>query len=161
MSHKREEWYLEERPRALAIVLLTERDDLEITASGEQCIRFLVKLDKTGSRSPRQFGVALDARVKPTSPAGLKRLLSSRFRDQAEGRPYPFPVCLFYFTMQDNGAYYAWIAEPRVTEEGQPSLLARSEAGCSVLDRAALDRIVDSVERWYAARDADKAASVG
>jgi hypothetical protein len=26
--------------------------------------------------------------------------------------------------MQDNGAYYAWIAEPRVTEDGQPSLLA-------------------------------------
>jgi hypothetical protein len=48
----------------------------------------------------------------------------------------------------DDQGHYTWVAEPAVTAEG-PRLLMHEAAHCPKLDRAALDEIVDRVDRWY------------
>jgi hypothetical protein len=62
--------------------------------------------------------------------------------------PFPYPVCLFYFTMDDDQGYYSWVAEPAV-EAGQPRLLMHAAPHCRKLDAAALDDIVQKVDHWY------------
>ncbi|MHC5539465.1 hypothetical protein ACYOEI_14705 [Singulisphaera rosea] len=32
--------------------------------------------------------------------------------------PFPSPVVLFYFTMEDEAAWYTWASEPVVLSEG-------------------------------------------
>jgi hypothetical protein len=61
---------------------------------------------------------------------------------------FPYPVCLFYFTMDDNQGYYTWVAEPAVTADG-PRLLMHEAAHCRKLDTAALGEIVAKVDGWY------------
>ncbi len=60
-----------------------------------------------------------------------------------------FPVCLFYFTMEETQGWYTWVAEPVVTETGATRLAHHEQASCELLDRAALDLIVEKVNRWY------------
>ena len=62
---------------------------------------------------------------------------------------FPYPVCLLYFTMEDNRGYYTWIAEPVLTEDGKPRLQVHSAADCKNFDREALDKIVSQVDAWY------------
>ena len=63
--------------------------------------------------------------------------------------PFPFPVVLFYFTMEDNKAWYAWMAEPTVSSDGRYELLHHGEASCLPLDDRAIEEIVKTVDRWY------------
>jgi hypothetical protein len=60
----------------------------------------------------------------------------------------PYPVCLFFFTMVDNQGLYTWYAEP-IFKSGKPRLKYHEAAHCARLDNAALDKIVESVDRWY------------
>jgi hypothetical protein len=61
---------------------------------------------------------------------------------------FPYPVCLFHFIMDGDQGHYTWVTEPAVTSEG-PRLLMHEAANCRTLDKAALDEIVDKVDRWY------------
>ena len=62
--------------------------------------------------------------------------------------PFPYPVCLFHFTMDDDQGYYTWVAEPAVTDAG-PRLLMHETPHCRKLDNVALDEIVARVDGWY------------
>jgi hypothetical protein len=64
---------------------------------------------------------------------------------------FPYPVCLLYFTMEDNQGYYTWIAEPVLTGDGKPQLQMHATADCKKLDREALDKMVSQVDAWYGA----------
>jgi hypothetical protein len=64
-------------------------------------------------------------------------------------RPFPFPVVLFHFTMEDNGSWYTWVAEPVVLSGGGFEILQHGEAACRPLDTEAIDEIVEAVDRWY------------
>lgn len=154
MTRKETEAFVRQRSRAMAVVHLTRRDDLHLDepGPGEPGLTFLVRLAKsTGRPSLRQFGVVLDGAMAGTTSAKLNKSLNPRMRALESQGDYPYPVCLFYFTMADNQGYYAWVAEPAVTEEGQPRLHARVEADCQPLDRSALDAIVGRVDGWYGA----------
>ena len=61
---------------------------------------------------------------------------------------FPYPVCLFHFTMDDDKSYYTWVAEPSVAG-GEARLLMHQTPHCRILNRAALDEIVGQVDRWY------------
>ncbi len=152
MTSTDDEWFLTERTRALAIMHLTRRDDLKVMNPGDaedHGIALLVNLEKPSSRSLRPFGVALDASVSPTTEVRLNKALRSRIRTFLRSGDYPYPVCLFYFTMQDNKGYFTWLGEPVVTKEGQPQLLRREKPDCKPLEREALDAIVGQVDCWY------------
>lgn len=63
--------------------------------------------------------------------------------------PFPFPITLFFFTMEKNRAWYAWVAEPIVSSEGNIELRAHDEAACRPLDDRAVDAIIDRVNAGY------------
>lgn len=137
-----QEWFIQERSCALAMIHLTRRDDLAVTNAGPASgLRFLVSITREkGQPSGRQFGVILRGAFGPLTEGKVHAsLLAGEF---------PYPVCLFFFTMADDQGYYAWVAEPDVTADG-PRLLMHDGPPCRKLDRAALDEIVERVDRWY------------
>jgi hypothetical protein len=144
-------WFVRERARALAMVLLTRRDDLVVkeTKEEEGDPDYTVYINGEESVGQRPFGVYLAATMTPvTLDVANKQLKPAMEQVQRRG-PFQFPVCVFYFTVKDDQGYYAWAYEPVVTKEGQPRLKSHSEASCRRLTDAALEEIVSSVKRWY------------
>jgi hypothetical protein len=150
MSENKQEWFIAERTRALAMLHLTRRDDLEVTPAGQGVgLEYIVYITKGGKeRSLRQFGVFLRGTKSPVTERHLDKLLRPTMQSFLGIGPFPYPVCLFHFTMEDDQGYFTWVAEPAVTEDG-PRLLMHEEAHCRKLDRAALDEIVSRVDSWY------------
>lgn len=151
MRENGKKWFITERARALAVMYLTERDDLLITPAGKDVgLEYLVSLTKKDHRpSLRQFGVVLRAALRPTTEDRLAKLLRPTMRSFQHIEEFPYPVCLLYFTMQDNRGYYTWVAEPTLTDDGKPRLQSHAAASCKLLDRPALDQIVSQVNAWY------------
>jgi hypothetical protein len=143
-----------ERARALAIILLTNREDLRIIEpkAGDPVIHFLVEIDKSPRAALRTFGVVWDAQIPPSTDVQANRALKPILERLAGVIEYTFPVCLFYFTMQDDRARYTWVAEPVVGADDRPDLVIRRDARCSPLDPEAINAIVVRVEAWYDAR---------
>lgn len=142
MSDDRQEWFIQERTRALAMVHLTRRDDLVVTNAGPASgLQLLVNVTRDkGQPSGRQFGVLLRGAMGPVTGSDIHVTLPSG--------ELPYPVCVFFITMADDQGYYAWVAEPEVTADG-PRLLMHAGPPFRKLDRAALDEIVGRVDRWY------------
>jgi len=63
--------------------------------------------------------------------------------------PFPFPVVLFFFTMENSEGWYTWVEEPVVSPEGGFELVQHGEASCRPLNTGAIDEIVEAVDRWY------------
>ena len=84
----------------------------------------------------------------PVTIARANKNLGAVLRRRAEIPKVPYPVCILFFTMEDDAGYYTWVAEP-VMREGLARLRHRREADCRVLDRAGLDEIVRRVNDWY------------
>jgi hypothetical protein len=145
------EWFVAERARALARMHLTRRDDLRVTHAGKEFgLEYIVFITRKGEKdSVRQLGVVLRAARDPVTEHHLNRVLRPTMQAFQRDGEYPYPVCLFYFTMQDNQGYFTWVAEPVRTESGKPRLMLHSSASCKPLDREALDRIVSQVDGWY------------
>ena len=68
-------------------------------------------------------------------------------------RKFTYPVCVLFFTMRDERAYFAWLAEP-VLAGGAPKLAHRAEAACVELTADLLDQVVEQVVGWYDAGEA-------
>jgi hypothetical protein len=150
MTEHSQEWFIEERTRALAMVHLTRRDDLAVSNAGPGLgLQLIVSIAKRkGEPSLRQFGVCLHGARSATTEAELDKALRPAFRSLRSKGEYPYPACLFHFSMDDDQGYYAWVAEPAVVEAG-PRLLMHDAPHCRKLDRAALDEIVAAVDAWY------------
>ena len=151
MSENGKEWFVAERARALAWMHLTQRDDLLITQAGKDVgLDYLVSLTmKNDKPSLRQFGIVLRAARKPATVEHLNKILRPTMQSLRRVGEFPYPVCLLYFTMEDNRGYYAWVAEPMLTEDGKPRLQRHGAAACKLFDRPALDQIVSQVRKWY------------
>ncbi|HWG45085.1 MAG TPA: hypothetical protein VN688_20110 [Gemmataceae bacterium] len=151
MSENEQEWFIVERGRALARMHLTRRDDLIVTEAGKDVgLDYLVYITKADEKpSVRQFGLALRSTRNAVTEEKLSKVLRPTMQALLRVGDFPYPVCLFSFTMEDNQGYSTWIAEPVLTEDGKPRLRMHSAASCTKLDRAALDRIVNQVDAWY------------
>jgi hypothetical protein len=137
------------RVSALAVVVLTRRADLVVEESrGESGPDLLVRLMPAGKEGERQFGVetkgAWPAMTKDRADIVVGR---SVWEAQKHG-PFAFPVCLFFFTMEENQGWYTWIAEPFIHAR-KAQLQMRGAADCKPLDQTAVDDIVSRVDRWY------------
>ena len=51
--------------------------------------------------------------------------------------------------MENDGAWYTWVAEPVESEDGKPLLRACDEPNSRQLDKRALKEIVERVDVWY------------
>ncbi len=150
MSAETQEWFIAERTKALALVALTRRDDLVVQSAGPGLgLAFIVSITREkGQQSPRQFGVVLRGSKRTLTEPRLDQALLPEIESFLRTGPFPYPVCLFYFTMDDSQGYWTWVAEPAVTEAG-PRFLLRETPHGRKLDRTAVDEIVEQVDRWY------------
>jgi hypothetical protein len=81
--------------------------------------------------------------------ARAKELLRSDMRQMRRYGPFPFPVVIFYFTMEDNQGWFTWVAEPLTSPDGGIELRVHKEASCQPLDDHAVDEILTRVNSWY------------
>jgi hypothetical protein len=147
-------WYIGLRSKALAIVSLTERDDLIIYRDQKDYdLDVLVSISKNGKDVNRLFGVEIKA-VKST-PKIIQNedifniegadinVLQSRFTK------CNFPICLFFFTLDNDNGYYKWILEPIIDNENGNKLKRNGSPEFRKLTNESINNIVDLVNQWY------------
>ncbi len=149
----KQNYFIEKRVRALATIYLARRANLEIIElKQDQSIDLMIDIhgeDRTGFRL---FGVELKGAWSVLPANDANREIGKQVRESRKHGPFTFPVCLFYFTMEDTQAWYAWVAEPVNDPGNGPSLLARRDVACQPLTDDEIDAIVSQVNQWYDAR---------
>jgi hypothetical protein len=75
-------------------------------------------------------------------------------RERTVLKDIPFPVCLFFFTMEDDKGYYGWIKEPVVVPAHTPPLLMSNPSELKPLTNEELGRILSRIKKWYDMREA-------
>jgi hypothetical protein len=144
------EWFVAERARALAVVLLTRRDDLVVKDTKEEnSLDYTVDIKTGDGAGNRPFGVYVAGTMSPTTLDGATKQLQPVVRQVQSLGPFHFPVCVFFFTVKDDQAHYAWAYEPVIAGKGEPRLTAHAAAPCQKLGDDSLEEIVFSVKRWY------------
>ena len=150
---KFKEWFVGERAKALAMVLLTRRGDLEVReAKAEIGLDYTVRIKSGEGAGPRVFGILLRATMSPVTIKQANAQLKPTMKSLVTA-DVVMPVCVFYFTVKDDQGYYTWGHEP-VVEKGQAKLHARAEPDCRPLDDRSLAEIVALVNAWYDALSA-------
>jgi hypothetical protein len=142
--------FIAERVRALAVVYLTRREDLIVSEDTvDSGVDLRVTLNRDDKHGHRKFGVKLQG-IWTAIPSGRpdKNLQTTMERMLRYG-PFPFPVVIFFFTMENSEGWYTWAAEPVVSLAGDFEIIQHGEASCRPLNTAAIDEIVEAVDRWY------------
>ncbi len=147
-------WYIGFRSEALAVVYLTRRDDLIVYRDTKDYdLDVLVSISKNGEDINRLFGVEIKA-VKST-PKIIQNddisniegadinVLQSRFTKCS------FPICLFFFTLDNDNGYYKWIFEPIIDNETGNKLKRNVSPEFRKLTNESINNIVDLVNQWY------------
>ena len=83
------------------------------------------------------------------SPPRAKLVLRPSIRKTLGYGPFPFPVLLFFLTMEKDQGWYTWVAEPLISPDGGVELRVQKEASCQRLDDHAVGEIVARVNGWY------------
>src|SRR5437763_1611534 len=138
--------FIAERVKDLAVMYLTRRKDLEVRweEKSNEWIDCVVEIKGKNAPSRRLFGVELRGTMAPVTDDHANKKLRSTMQTMLRRGQFPFPVCLLYFTMQNNEGRYTWIAEP-VLEDGKPVLTYHGEADAKKFDKEALDIIIDKI----------------
>jgi hypothetical protein len=148
----KEAWYIGQRSEALAIMYLTRRDDLIVSRQKEEHgLDFLVTLLRNGSYSGRLFGVEVKATVSTPKLVQYDdsveiKLNLYQLQFLAE---LPFPVCLFFFTLENDQGYYKWILEPAIEEHKKSKLLFNESNEFKKLTDEEIGKIISKVNSWY------------
>jgi Domain of unknown function (DUF4365) len=141
---------ISERVRALAIMYLTRRSDLVVREETTDVgIDLLVSVHPEEKEGLRQFGVELRGSWSAATAESANAGLYTSMQSMRRYGPFPFPVVLLLFTMQDNQGWYTWAAEPMISSQGNPKLTQHGEAHCRPLDERAVGGLVERVNRWY------------
>jgi hypothetical protein len=149
MMGKTQELFLADRVRALATVVLTRRGDLEVRETKKDTgLDLHVSIAREDKAMRLVFGVMLRGAVAPTTAHGENLLLGPTMGQFKGMRKFTYPVCLFFFTMQQEQAYFSWLAEPVVTEAG-PKPVHHEKARCVELTDTLVDQVVERVVAWY------------
>jgi hypothetical protein len=61
----------------------------------------------------------------------------------------PFPVCLFFFILENDRGYYKWILEPQINEQKQVSLHFNENDELKELNDKEIANIISIVNSWY------------
>jgi hypothetical protein len=140
------------RAAALALMLLTRREDLLVEEVQDDIgPDYIVRFRKASRPGVREFGVAVASALGPAAKEDADAELRPALQRLRRHWPSLRPLCLFFFTMADDCAWYSWAAEPAEAEDGRPALCWREAPDSRPLDRKALNEILARVDRWYRA----------
>lgn len=149
MKTKVDKWLIRERAEAMAKMHLLRRDDLRVSETrADSGLDYAVRIVKDDGSPPRQFGVVLQGAIPAMTVQQVNKTLRTVLRE-ASSVAFSYPVCLFYFTMQDNGSFVTWVAEPVIDSDGKPALTSHEQANCEPLNLLSLDRRIEQIELWY------------
>ena len=150
MSQKSIDQLVERRANAMAIVLLTSRDDLRVTPGEKEFgIDLVVSVAKKDQPAFRQFGlIVLGHPSELESASEACPIMTSLLARRPEIEGILTPICVFLFSMTGNRGFYAWKFEPTTTKK-VPRLHHHESLDCHDLNGSALAKIVKSVERYY------------
>lgn len=153
---KSDKWYIRERAEALAVLYLTRRKDITVSArETDDGVDLIVSLLSNGKSTGKIFGVKLTA---TDSSKHLKKelgRLDENFRGHllSHIRDVPFPVCLLFFAVDSDVGYYAWMIEPVSPRNGEaPRLRVHQRCAFRELTNDSIDEIIAAVHGWYGAR---------
>ncbi|MEH1872067.1 DUF4365 domain-containing protein [Nostoc sp.] len=152
-------WYIARRAESLAIVYLTRRDDLIIsqpTPKPNQELDFLITITKDGVYTGRLFGIevkAIDSTSNLNKHNDILKLDKNRLNIVQKFQDLPFPVCLFFFILENDKGYYKWILEPKINGQKQVSLNFNEDEELKKLDDKEIANIISSVNSWYDQRN--------
>ena len=149
MTNKAKASFLADRARAMATVALTRRDDLVIADTLDSTgLDYQVLIDREDTPMRLAFGVLLRGVSSPVTAAHADKVLKPTMGYFQGLRKFTHPVCLFFFTMQEDQEFFCWLAEPVMTPDG-PKLVHHDKAACVEFTRELLDQIVERVVEWY------------
>src|SRR5262245_39301451 len=138
-----------ERMRVLATVILTRRDDLELVETKKDTgIDFHVRVQREEKSMRLTFGLFLRGVLSEATAKNANKILVPTLAQFRGMRHFTYPVCLFFFTMHDDQAYFTWLAEP-VVAEGAPKLTHHEKAHCVPLTNELLDQAIEQIVSWY------------
>ena len=60
-----------------------------------------------------------------------------------------FPICLFFFTLDNDNGYYKWISEPILDNENSNKLKFNRSPEFRKLTKEAINDIVSLINQWY------------
>ena len=168
-----ESWAVGMRAEALAKLLLTERDDLELLdaspLSSAIGYDFLVRIKNERSALGPEFAVEVKGFRPPLLEGHFYSVLNGRL---PQGKDSELPVVLFVFDVESKDGYYRWLYEPVVNmadglevadlvfrpplsgkvrssrDPGGNPWVGHLSNGFERLDDQAVGRIVEQVRRW-------------
>ncbi|MCL6750089.1 DUF4365 domain-containing protein [Nostoc sp. CCCryo 231-06] len=146
-------WYIGRRAESLAVVYLTRRDDLIISQpTPNQGLDFLITITKDGVYTGRLFGIevkATDSTSNLKKHNDILKLDKNRLSRLENFKDLPFPVCLFFFILENDQGYYKWILEPKIDGEKQVKLHFNEDDELKNLDDKEIANIISSINSWY------------
>jgi len=149
VTNDSKEQFLGERVRALATIVLTRRGDLAIVETKKDAgLDFHVYIDREDKSMRLMFGVLLRGVPSPVSIDHANKILEPTMGQFQGMRKFTYPVCLFFFTMREEQAFFSWLAEP-VVNGAVPKLVHHAIANCVELTNERLDQVVDAIVSWY------------
>lgn len=149
MTDEAKELFLADRVRSLAAVVLTRRDDLTVTETKQGTgLDLHVFIDREDKPMRLAFGILLRGVSAPVMAEQANKVLGPTVGQFQGLRKFTYPVCLFFFTMREEQAFFSWLAEPVLTDTG-PKLVHHDRANCVELTDALLDSVVERVVNWY------------
>ncbi|HBE19012.1 MAG TPA: hypothetical protein DEG17_23770 [Cyanobacteria bacterium UBA11149] len=155
VTKEKEAWYIGQRSESLALMYLTRRDDLIISRQQQNAsLDFLVTLLKDGNYTGRIFGVQVKATVSTPKLIEHKDIVEiemdlglSQFMIE-----FPFPVCLFFFTLANGQGYYKWILEPVMVEGNYSKLTLNNSNDFYRINNEGISNLVSTANGWYDSR---------
>jgi len=149
MTSETNERFIGGQVRSRANVILTRRDDLRVVETKEQTdLDMHVFVEREDKPMRLVFGVLLRGVPSPTTAEHANMILGTTMGFFQALRKFTYPVCLFFFTVRDEQAFFSWLAEPVVNGDG-PKLIHHTQANCVELTDALLGDVVDRVVAWY------------
>jgi hypothetical protein len=162
MTNDMKKRFLADRARALATVYLTRRKDLTVaeTEAGAG-LDFHVYIGRKRDPMRPVFGVVSHGALEPVTAGHANKVLRPTLSWFQRAGGFTYPVVLLFFTMREEQAFFAWLAEPVLDDSGAPKLLHHTKVDCQPLTDGLLGKAVDRVVKWYGALQAALVAQDG
>jgi hypothetical protein len=105
-------------------------------------------IDREDKPMRLMFGVLLRGVPSPVTIDQADKVLGPTLGQFQGMRKFTYPVCLFFFAMREEQAFFSWLAEP-VVNCGVPKLVHHDKANCVELTNELLDQVVEAIVSWY------------
>jgi hypothetical protein len=149
---KQEPWFVEERARWFASLVLTNHKDVKVKpyAGTDMPINLLVEVLEDGSSTLRLFGVqVVGCTDLPDAQEADELVISHVGRRPVESN---LPICAFVINVRKPEGIYRWVVEP-VADDGRSVLQRPGKANWQPLDEAGVAHLIAQVHAWYDARN--------